>query len=243
MRPKAGAADDLAFPAVARAATLSEKVAAEVTRTIVDGVLPAGAALPSERELGEQFGVSRTVIREAVRSLAAAGLIETRIGARPRVAQVGSDGVNRALRMFLQRSEVDYRRVHEVRTALEIEIAGYAAERATADDLERLGDLNDELASISGAAIDRAAELDVAFHQAIAGATGNTLFSVLLEAIEPVLLEVRRRAFREARMREYALSAHEQILRSIDAGDPEGARQAMRAHLQAAESAWAETRD
>jgi len=227
------------FTQVVRGATLSEKVAANITQTIMDGTLAPGAKMPSERELGEQFGVSRTVIREAVRSLVASGLVEAHSGRSLRVAEVGPEAVSRAMGMFLHRSEaIDYRRVHEVRAALEIDMAGYAAERATPDDVARLRELHERLATLADDQVERAAELDVAFHTAIAEATGNALFPVLLDAISPVLLEIRRRAFRSPDLRRYALEAHQEILERIAAGEADEARAVMRAHLETAEQAW-----
>lgn len=239
MSERVAGSSGVQFGELSRGATLSEKVVADITATIMDGVLLPGEQLPSERALGDQFGVSRTVIREAVRSLVAAGLVEAQTGRGLRVAEVTSDAASRAVAMYLHRSkEIDYARVHEVRAALEIDIAGYAAERATDEALGKLRQLNAELGEVPAAEVERAAELDVAFHQAVAEATGNVLFTVLLDAIDPVLLEVRRRAFRSPEMRSYALSAHQAILDGIAGRTPEAARAAMRAHLQAAETAW-----
>ncbi len=227
------------FTQVVRGATLSEKVAADITQTIMDGVLRPGEKMPSERELGEQFGVSRTVIREAVRSLVASGLVDAHSGRSLRVAEVGAEGVSKAMGMFLHRSDaIDYARVHQVRAALEIDMAGYAAERATPEDVARLRELTDQLGAVMESDHERAAGLDVAFHQAVAQATGNILFRVLLEAINPVLLDVRRRAFESSELRSYALAAHREILDQIAAGKPDEARAAMRAHLETAERVW-----
>jgi GntR family transcriptional regulator, transcriptional repressor for pyruvate dehydrogenase complex len=226
------------FSQVVRSATLSEKVVASITQKIMDGTLKPGERLVSERELGDQFGVSRTVIREAVRSLVAGGLVEARSGRGLQVAEPRPEAASRAMAMFLHRNvTIDYPRVHEVRTALEIDIAGYAAERATPADVERLTALNDELAGAEGD-VERAAELDVEFHRAIAQTTQNDLFPILLDAIGPVLLEVRIRAFAAPDLRGYALEAHREILAGIAAGDPEQARDAMRRHLETGARAW-----
>jgi GntR family transcriptional repressor for pyruvate dehydrogenase complex len=230
------------FTQVVRGATLSEKVAASITEAIMDGTLAPGQRLLSERELGEQFGVSRTVIREAVRSLVAGGLVEAHSGRGLQVAEAGPEAVSRAMSVFLQRNTgIDYRRVHEVRSALEIDLAGYAAERATPGDVARLRELTAELAAIAsgGTDVERAAELDVAFHRAVAQATQNDLFPVMLDAISPILLEVRRRAFASPHLRQHALDAHREILERIADGDAEGARDAMRRHLETSANAWA----
>jgi GntR family transcriptional regulator, transcriptional repressor for pyruvate dehydrogenase complex len=227
------------FSTVDRGATLSEKVAASITQAILDGDLAPGERLLSERDLGEQFGVSRTVIREAVRSLVASGLIEARSGRGLQVAEASPDSVSRAMSMFLHRNAtIDYPRVHEVRSALEIDMAGYAAERATAADVERLQELVSELGTAKQ--VERAAEVDVEFHRQVAEATHNELFMVLLDAIGEVLLAVRLSAFASEEMRRYAQEAHQEIVDGISAHDPERARAAMRKHLETAVDVWTE---
>lgn len=210
-----------------------------VTGRIIDGSLPPGEPLASERELAEQFGVSRTVIREALRTLVASGLVEARPGRGLQVAEPKPDTASRALAVFLHRDPtIDYPRVHEVRTTLEIDIAGYAAERATPSDVDRLKVLNTKLAETPD--IERAAELDVAFHRAVAEVTQNELFPILLDALGPVLLEVRKRGFAAPEVRDDALMAHQEILDSIADGDSERARAAMRRHLDLGARAWVE---
>lgn len=227
------------FSKVARDATLSEKVAAEISQAILDGALAPGERLLSERELAAQFGVSRTVIREAVRSLVPSGLVEARSGRGLQVAAVGPQAVSRSMDVFLRRSrDIDYMRVNEVRAALEIDMAGYAAERATPADIEELRKLNEQLRGTAPDDVTQAAELDVAFHRAVAKATQNELFTVLLDAVGSVLLEVRVRAFAVPSIRGYAISAHEEIFDQIAAKAPDKAREAMRRHLHEAAETW-----
>jgi GntR family transcriptional regulator, transcriptional repressor for pyruvate dehydrogenase complex len=233
--------DGQVFSQISRGSTLSEQVAADITQAIVDGKLQPGERMLSERDLGEQFGVSRTVIREAVRSLVAGGLVEAQSGRGLRVAEVGSGAVNRAMSMFLRRSDsINYPRVHEVRSALEIDMAGYAAERATEDDNDTLKALCDELGAVDPDDVERAAAVDVAFHRAVADATQNELFPVLLEAIAPVLLDVRLGALGSMDVRTESLDAHREIQQRIAAGDDDGARKAMRRHLDSSAKAWAD---
>lgn len=239
MRSESNAHQAGLFSEVDRGATLSEKVAASVTQAILDGALAPGERLLSERDLGEQFGVSRTVIREAVRSLVASGLVEARSGRGLQVSEAGPDAVSRAMSMFLHRNAaIDYRRVHEVRTALEIDMAGYAAERATPADVERLQELTTALGAVNSGDVEAAAQLDVDFHSQVARATHNDLFPVVLDAISEILLAVRRSAFASAEMRRYAQEAHQEIVDAIAGGDAERARAAMRKHLEAAVEVW-----
>jgi GntR family transcriptional regulator, transcriptional repressor for pyruvate dehydrogenase complex len=225
------------FNEVVREPTLSDKVAASITEAIVSGRLKPDERLQSERELGELFGVSRTVIREAVRSLAAHGLVESVSGRGVTVAKVGPETVSRSMTLFLRgNSSIDYAKVNEVRMALEVEMAALAAERAGEEDLERLRDALERLRK-SGPDADLAAALDVEFHRAIAIATQNELFTVMLDSIRDVLREVRVAAF-QADMLEYAVSAHEEILRAIERHDARAAREAMRSHLDRAREVW-----
>src|SRR4051794_37145339 len=113
------------FAAIAREPRLPDKVACQLQQSILAGALKPGNRLPTERELGEQFGVSRTVIREAVRSLVAKGLLEVRGGSGLRVAAIDASAVRETMGMYLRvKAEFDYGELHEVRSVMEIEIAG-----------------------------------------------------------------------------------------------------------------------
>src|SRR4029434_1284654 len=117
-----------------REATLANRVTKEIEGLIIDGRIEMGRRLPSERDLADQFGVSRTVVREAVRGLVAKGLLEVRPGSGTIVRSPTCGAVTQSLTLFLLAGqsdlELDYTNVHEIRRVLEIEIAGLAAERA-----------------------------------------------------------------------------------------------------------------
>src|SRR3954468_23778083 len=126
------------FEQVQREPRLSDKVAEMMLKTILSERLSVGDRLPSERELGEQFGVSRTVVREAVRALAAKGVIEVRTGSGLRVAAVDAAAVRESMSLFLHGVGLDFEKVHEVRSLLEVHLAGLAAERASDEDIALL---------------------------------------------------------------------------------------------------------
>src|SRR5215475_12594500 len=111
------------FEQVRREPRLSDKVAEMMLETILSRRLAVGDRLPSERELGEQFGVSRTVVREAVRALVAKGVIEVRSGSGLRVAAVEASAVSESMSLYLRGSSLDFEKVHEVRALLEVHIA------------------------------------------------------------------------------------------------------------------------
>jgi GntR family transcriptional repressor for pyruvate dehydrogenase complex len=211
-----------------------------MVKTILSRRLKPGDRLPSERELGEQFGVSRTVVREAVRALAAKGLIEVRSGSGLRVAAVDAAAVSESMSLFLHGATLDYPKVHEVRTTLEVQMAGAAAARRTEADVvsltaacERFEESIDDL--------EAAAMTDVEFHREIARATHNELYLVLLDAIGDAQLEIRRgNLARSVSARDVTVDNHRRILDAIVAGDPQRARDAMRDHLDHVERVWQE---
>lgn len=233
-----GSASELSFEHVAREPTLSDKVSQMLLETILGRGMRPGDRLPSERELGEQFGVSRTVIREAVRSLTAKGVLEVRSGSGLRVAAVDATAVSETLNLFLHgRPDLDYHLINEVREMIEVQVAGLACQRRTEADLEQLRQLCAQMGEHLGDP-EQAIRMDVAYHRAIAQATHNDLFAIMLDSIGGVLLEVRRRtADNEPSNLAKAHDHHERILACIIARDAEGARREMRAHLRQIEQA------
>ena len=115
---------------------LYERVVDRIIALIQDGTWAAGDRLPPERDLAEAFGVSRTVVREAVKTLEARGVLETLAGSGVYVRPPDSAMVSRSLRMYLQlldQDDLDLR-LAEIRCVLEVEIAALAAARATAEE-------------------------------------------------------------------------------------------------------------
>lgn len=228
------------FSQVAREPRLSDKVADMMLKTILSKRLRPGDRLPSERELGEQFGVSRTVVREAVRALVAKGLIEVRSGSGLRVAAVDASAVRESMSLYIHGSrDLDYPKVHEVRAMLEVQMAGLAAERHTEEDVERLTRACERMEAASKS-VELAARADVEFHREIAKATHNELYLVMLDAIGDALVEIRRQNLTQPAATEVTLAHHRRILDAIAAGASRKAREAMREHLDHVEALWRE---
>ena len=225
------------FDQVEREPKLADKVADLMLERILSGELQVGDRLPSERELGEQFGVSRTVIREAVRGLLTKGVLEVRAGSGLRVAAVGSATVSESMNLYVRGQSLDFERVHEVRRLLEVHIAGLAAERASDEDIERLATVHEKMQ----AAIDDfevAAGYDLEFHRAIARATQNELYRVLMDSIGRAQLDIRRATLGLAGTGPLTIKQHGAIYAAIRARHPERARSAMRRHLDQVKRAW-----
>jgi GntR family transcriptional repressor for pyruvate dehydrogenase complex len=227
------------FTRVAREPRLSEKVARQILEAIVQSPLRPGDPLPSERTLGEQFGVSRTVIREALHSLAGKGIVDMSQGRGLRVARVDSSAVRESMRLFMRsRPALDYPRVHELRALLETEVAELAASRALEDDLTRLQGACEALVDV----LDdpkAASQTDFEFHRVLAQCTHNELFVVVLDAINEPLMEIRLETFETVAHRaETALQAHRLICKAVHSHSPEEARAAMQEHLDDVLIVW-----
>jgi GntR family transcriptional repressor for pyruvate dehydrogenase complex len=175
---------------IARQPRLSDKVADDIVELILSNRLRPGDTLPPQSELGEQFGVSRTVIREAVRSLDAKGLVEVRSGSRIRIAAVDAGTASESLRHFVRGSAFAPGSIEEVRSALLVASAQLAAVRAEPEDLERvLAALDRAGQSAEDPAALRQAELDL--FTALAGASGNELLVMLIDALGRALADAR----------------------------------------------------
>ena len=169
---------------------LYERVVEKIVALIQDGAWAPGDRLPPERDLAEAFAVSRTVVREAVKTLEARGVLETLSGSGVYVRSPDSAMVSRSLRMYLQlldQDDIDLR-LAEIRCVLEMEIAALAAARATAEERQELRRLCQEMRKHAGAP-RVLAEMDFQLHLLLAEATRNELFGVLLTPLIEQLRE------------------------------------------------------
>jgi len=221
---------------VRREDRLADKVADLLKTAILSGRLQPGDRLPPERVLGDRFGVSRTVIREAIRSLTAKGLVEVRSGSGTVVARVGAEAVVETMHLYLQGAGVEYDAIDEVRSMLEVQMAGVAALRATDEDLH---DLHVVLATMAATADPEGCAMhDAEFHRGVARATHNPIYLVLLDSIGEPVMTARLGTLNTQDRPSAAVRAHERILDRIAARDAEGARDAMRAHLADSRQVW-----
>jgi GntR family transcriptional regulator, transcriptional repressor for pyruvate dehydrogenase complex len=222
-----------------RPAREERSLTAAVTRALsarIDAAeLRPGDRLPTERELMGAYGVSRTVVREAISGLRAEGLVVTHQG---KGAFVTRDGARAAFR--ITEADVvtlqDVVRVMELRIGLEAEAAALAALRRTDAQLEPMRAALAEMEEAVEAS-DASVAADLRFHVALAEATGNGYFAELLRQLGPPLIpRARVDTFRHdpAARRAYLRRVnqeHEQILRAVEAHDADAARAAMRVHL------------
>jgi DNA-binding FadR family transcriptional regulator len=212
---------------------LTAELVSRLTADITSGKLPPGSRLPTEQEMIAATGVSRTVIREAVAALRADQLVITRQGVGAFVAEQ----VRRPFRVeFDERSSLqEVLNVMELRTGIEIEAAGLAAERAAPAQVKKITERFEAIAAAIGRGETAVAE-DFAFHCEIADATGNPQFKRFLEYLgrfviprqtvwgnsQPLLRQSHLLTFQRE---------HKQILDAIRAGSVAKARTAMQRHL------------
>jgi GntR family transcriptional regulator, transcriptional repressor for pyruvate dehydrogenase complex len=220
---------------LAREATLAQRVETELERLILESRLGEGDRLPSERELATQFRVSRTVVREAVRALAARRLVDVGVGRGTVVRAPSAQSAGESMRLLLrmQAGGADTDKVSEVRRILEDEIAALAAARRTESDVRALG----EILAEAGRHLDDPdafIKTDVAFHSRLARATQNELFVLILDSLVEVMTEVRLLGLRIPGTARRALEHHSAVFEAVRAGDPEHARRTMDAHMDEA---------
>ena len=215
----------------AQAIQVSDGLSQALEEMIRAGTIGHEERLPPERLLARQLGVSRTSLREALHELELKGLIDRRPGRGTVVLDPDPSGAGASLLGRMTADERNLRHVMDLRAAIEPPIAARAAERATPRDLRRLRGILDAMTEdYSPAAM---ADLDVAFHGAIADAAHNPHLSRVVEfAAEWIDQSRRARAF-DRRRREQSIRAHAAILERIEARDAAGAAAAMQDHIVA----------
>jgi GntR family transcriptional repressor for pyruvate dehydrogenase complex len=214
----------------------AEIVVRHVRGLIEGGELRPGDRLPPERELAVQLGVSRPSVRAGLRSLAAIGILQTRHGAGTFITDgpptLGAEPLSflAALHGFT-RDEM-----FEARRALEVGVAGLAAERAND---EQIATIAEEVTGMYASLDDPQGFLihDIRFHRAIATASGNPILASLVEMVSALFYEHRRKTAQHGRDLKDSAQMHRVIYHAIRARDPKRARSAMSDHLLLAQQA------
>ena len=214
--------------------SLAEDLVTELSRRIREGELARAAKLPTESQVMQEHGVSRTVVREAISRLQASGLVETRHGIGTFVRDIPS-----ASGFYIDPDSIvtlhDVLAVLELRISLEVEAAGLACSRRTDQQLQLMRDSLDALNS-PAVSVDYAVSADFQFHQQIALATGNRYFTDImlhlgLSIIPRTRLHSTRHTSDAGPYLERLSREHEDIYKAIARRDSDTARAAMRLHL------------
>ncbi len=209
---------------------LYERIVDQIERRILAGDLKIGDQLPAERELAEQFAVSRTAVREAIKALREKGLVEIRLGRGTFVTSGAAGAVRRSLGLLLK-TENGFVNLEEVREILEPEIAALAATRISEEYITAMT----EAVETMDTALDNVeifVEADLDFHLALAEATQNPIIPSLMDSIIDLLREQRKRTGNVEGGLARGQYHHKKILEAVIQRDPQAARKAMQDHLQ-----------
>ena len=213
---------------------LTDTVTGYVVDRVADRSLRPGDTLPGEAEFARQLNVSKPVVREALGRLSAMGLVQIQQGKPTTIQALSSGPFQGLLRMTVQAHDHGLREALELRRALETEVAGLAAERATP---AHLAAIDTALAAMEAnmADLDRWLDADFSFHMALVQASENRLLELLIEALADVIRFTLRLVGLQTDIRDpvASLARHRAIADAVRAGDVAGARQAMEAHFEA----------
>jgi len=221
------------FTPIGKRELLSKKVALEIESAISSQRLKVNEKLPTEFELCEQFGVSRTALREALQMLSAKGLISIEKGRGIFVKKITSDSVADPMHSYLKtRIGASYvLEVIEARRVIEPEIARSAALNRTDKDIEQMKYEIEQMATFSGPA-EELAKFDMNFHLAIAKSTQNRLLPLMLKPVFRLMPEIKSMIISDIpEARNSAIVWHKKILNAIKEGNPETAYNEMQQHL------------
>jgi GntR family transcriptional repressor for pyruvate dehydrogenase complex len=215
-----------------KSARLYEQIVEQIKERILSRDLQDGDQLPTERELAEQFGVSRTAVREAIKALTQSGLVEVRPGRGTFANYDTVRAVKHSLDLMIRiESAGGWADLVEIREILEPEIASLAAMRARE---EHITTMREAVAAMDAALDDAEAFItaDDEFHLALARGTQNALIPTLIDSIVDLLHEQRKRIFTVRGGPQRGQYHHKRILDAIVRRDPQAAREVMCAHLE-----------
>jgi GntR family transcriptional regulator, transcriptional repressor for pyruvate dehydrogenase complex len=207
-----------------------EDVARQIERLILKKLRP-GDKLPSERELAETLAVSRSSIRDAIRSLELMGMVEPRQGAGTIVRELTPNSVANPLANALKRKEELMGELLDFRRILEPPLAARAATHASAEEIAEMQDIleRQEVKLRKG---ESTILEDSEFHYAVAMASGNSVVLKVLDILMDLLRETRERSLQVAGRPQKSLAGHRRIFTAIKRHDAEGAKTAMRRHIE-----------
>lgn len=217
-------------PAPSVADRVSE-ITAHLEQLILSGTLKPDDRLPPERDLAEQWDVSRSVVREAIGRLAGVGLVRSRQGSGTRIG--APDGSHQLLnyQWLLKQGILRLDHLSTARLPLETTIAELAAEHRTDEHLARL-EAEQRILANGQASLKAHVEADMRFHAILAEATGNPIFAIILAPIQELLIESRRRTLGKYGAK-LAHDHHAKILTAVTKQNPAAARKAMHDHIAA----------
>jgi GntR family transcriptional regulator, transcriptional repressor for pyruvate dehydrogenase complex len=221
--------------------TSSDAIALALAERVLGGELAVGDRLPSERHLAREFGVSRPMVREALRSLTERGLISIEAGRGAFVLDERGLRRFRPLDLEYRRRGTTARQLSETRLMLEAEAAALATEHADDDDLATLAAAVDRLEA-STTPLDRVRN-DLAFHMALVAASHNPVIETMFASIQVLTVELMVRSAGDPDIVRKSAPFHRIAFEAVRDRDADAARAAIRAHLSIAASTYGDDYD
>jgi DNA-binding FadR family transcriptional regulator len=209
---------------------LADLVSDQLKESIFQGRYQPGQRIPTEHNLVEIFGVSRVIIREAIRNLERTGLIEIKRGPKGGafVLPMNHDAVSEVLKDVFELGNGTVADIMEVRLEIEPIVAGLAARRATEEDVAMLTEALEDMPEAPG---DEYVAWNVNFHRLLARCSHNPMFdilaNILMDFTEELILKIKptERVIHDT-------TSHPELLEKVRRGDSEGAHHKMRSHLE-----------
>jgi GntR family transcriptional regulator, transcriptional repressor for pyruvate dehydrogenase complex len=217
---------------VVRTSRLYEQIVQQIEESVLNGSLKPGDQLPAERDLAQRLGVSRTAVREAVKTLREKGLVEAYSGRGTFITDGTSQAARQSFDLMVKIGQQEGSpHLAELRLILEPGIAALAAARVQEEDL---GAMREAVAVMDRSQKNPTAyiEADLDFHLALAEAAANPLILSLIDSIVGLLREQRMKIFNVEGGPQRGQVHHKRILDAVERRDPEMARSAMHAHLE-----------
>jgi GntR family transcriptional regulator, transcriptional repressor for pyruvate dehydrogenase complex len=216
-----------------RVTRASDDVLRQIKASIQEGILEPGARLPSEKELAEQFGLSRITIRDALRVLESQGLVEIKVGAGGGafVTQPNAQRLMASLTDLLRLQKASMNELVEARVVIETAIAAFAAERATASDFEAMQRAIEDARAEYSSGNPRFTDHSVDFHIAFASAAKNPVLLFTVSSFRTLFYETLDKLLPDDAMALRAIKDHQLLLDAIKARDAERARHLVKRHL------------
>lgn len=231
----AAALADIAAGAGQHGDLKSDRIALAFERKILSGSLAPGTRLPTEGELCDLLNVSRTVIRDSIRTLVARGLVKVRQGRGTTVAEPSGEAFSNALLVLLTRAGLKMGDVFQARATIEICLAAVAATNGTPQDWDDLEAAYVQFAdAVSRDDVEAAGSFHARFHTIILEATHQPALTLMLRPMSDLTVVTSAASVLRAASGGWEVEAHVPILDAMRAGDPEAATKAMAAHYEMA---------
>jgi GntR family transcriptional repressor for pyruvate dehydrogenase complex len=225
---------DELFKKIGSKLTLSQRIERTIEKAIREKKLAVGDKLPTEREMCESFGVSRTALREALRRLSARGLISIQKGSGMYITELNIEDAVRTLNLYydLKFDKDLLSQIIEVRRLFEPEIAGLAAINRSGEDIAELEENLVEFAGCDPDNTQKEADLDNKFHLIVTRSTSNPIMQITMEPIYSLLPRMRNFIYGNIEgEKEHTLRYHQEIVMAIKAQNGDEASEIMKEHL------------